>query len=99
MPKRVDDNQAGIHDRLFEWGCSVESIASVGKGCPDSLVGYMGENFIFEIKNPKRKPCERKLRDNQLEWHTNWKGHVNKIETFEEAVEIIKERLNRRKVL
>ena len=94
MPKRVDENQGEIHERLIaEMGCSVESIASVGKGCPDSLVGFQGFNFVFEIKNPKQQPCKRKLRKEQLKWHAGWKGQVDKIETFEEAAEIIKKKV------
>ena len=93
MRKRVDENQSDIDDRLIEWGCSVEALSDVGKGCPDRLVGYEGFNFLFEIKNPKQQPCKRKLRENQVKWHAGWRGQVDKIETFEEAVEIIKKKV------
>ena len=91
---RVDENQKGIHDRLIdEMDCSVESIASVGEGCPDSLVGCQGFNFVFEIKNPKQKPSKRVLRKSQVKWHGQWRGQVDKIETFEEAAAIIRKKV------
>ena len=37
---KVDDNQAAIVEALRSLGASVESLAAVGKGVPDLLVGF-----------------------------------------------------------
>lgn len=91
MPKRVDENQAEIHARLREMGCSVQPISAVGDGCPDSLIGYRGFNFVLEIKNPKMKPSKRRLNEKQKKWHEGWKGQVAKVETLNDIIEILKQ--------
>jgi len=87
---RLDDNQRKIIQRLRQCGVSVQSLTSVGKGCPDILVGYRGENWLFEIKNPEQPPNKRKLTQYEDSWHLNWCGRVDVVESFEEIAEIIK---------
>ena len=48
---KVDDNQAEIVATLRYVGCSVTSLASIGRGCPDIVVGYNGVNYLLEIKD------------------------------------------------
>lgn len=86
---KVDRNQAEIVQALEAIGCSVESLAAVGKGCPDLLVGYHRRNFLFEIKDPAGPPSKRRLRPSQVEWHGDWRGQVAKVETVKEAIEIV----------
>lgn len=58
-------------------------------GEPDALVGWRGEHELIEIKDPKKKPSERKLRDSQEEWHRRWRGRpVRAVETLEEIVRL-----------
>ena len=52
-------------------GASVASMAMVGKGFPDLLVGYNGHNILLELKtgNGKLRPAQRK-------WLAEWRGQA-----------------------
>lgn len=67
---KVDDNQKQIVDALRKIGCSVQHLHKVGQGCPDLLVGYMGKNWLLEIKRNAKSP----LTKDQVEWHGTWRG-------------------------
>lgn len=88
---KIDGNQRAIVDGLRKFGCTVQSLATIGKGCPDILVGYRCENFLFEIKDPQRGPKACQLRPDQQEWHDAWRGSVFKIETLSEALDILRD--------
>ncbi len=95
MPKRIDTNQPQIAADLRKLGFLVHITSDLGRGFGDIVVGDPRTLtvYLFEIKNPKQQPCKRKLRENQVKWHAGWRGQVDKIETFEEAVEIIKKKV------
>lgn len=86
---RTDGNQARIVKALLDVGFSVQLLSAVGDGCPDIAVGARCRNFFFEIKDPEAQKSDRALRPTQKKWHGAWKGQVAKIETVEEALEII----------
>jgi hypothetical protein len=86
---RLDDNQTEIVQQLRRCCVSVQSLASVGKGCPDILVGFRGQNWLFEIKNPKQPAGKRKLTKDEDSWHLNWRGRVYVVMTFNQIAEII----------
>lgn len=86
---RVDANQPDIVKGLRKAGASVAVTSNLGKGFPDITVGYRGANYLFEIKDPAKPPSQRKLTDNEDEWHRKWGGHVAIIETAEEALHVI----------
>ena len=44
---RVDANQAEIVAALRAAHCSVQSLASLGDGAPDLLVGHAGANVLL----------------------------------------------------
>lgn len=72
---RIDRNHAEIVRALRASGCTVESLARVGAGVPDLLVGV-----------PRVIPCPRTtvlieakdhgcaLNELQVEWHARWRG-------------------------
>lgn len=74
---------------LRDIGASVQSLASLGAGAPDVLVGFRGHNYLFEIKNPARPPSGRRLTPDEKEWHQDWSGRVDVIESFDDAMQII----------
>lgn len=76
MPKRVDANQVEIVKILRKFGCSVLILSSVGKGCPDILAGFKGQNYLIEIKDGKKPPSARKLTEHEQKFHDEWKGQV-----------------------
>lgn len=99
---RVDDNQKSIVQGLRDIGCSVESLAKLGKGAPDIAVGWDGINFLFEIANPetrhgraKRPDSNEKYKHNhsttkeQRRWYSSWRGRVDIVETLEQAKKIV----------
>ncbi len=86
---RTDRNQSQIVKELRQMGYSVLSLASIGKGCPDILVGKAFMNYVFEIKDPERSPSERRLTDDEETFHTLWRGQIAVIETTEEALKLM----------
>lgn len=86
MPKSVDANQSEIVAALRAAGATVQHLHEVGRGCPDILVGFRGQNYLFEIKNPFRP-----WRFTHLEqaWLNDWRGQVDKIEMAEQALRIM----------
>ena len=86
---KIDANQPLIVRALRDAGASVLHLHELGHGCPDILVGKDGRNVLMEIKDPCRKPSERKLTDDEQEFHGLWRGQVKVVETAEEALRLI----------
>ena len=88
---RVDMNQDTIIQALLSAGAVVQSLAPVGVGCPDLLVGYGGTNYLIEVKNPGVDPNQRRLTRPQVKFHAWWKqaGQVAIAETPKQALEVI----------
>lgn len=86
---RVDDNQREIVDALRRVGCSVWSLAGVGKGFPDLAVGFRGRNLFLEVKDGSKPPCKRKLTPDEEAFHASWRGHVAVVESVEDALKIV----------
>jgi hypothetical protein len=83
---KVDDNQKEIVKALRTLGCSVQHLHSVGAGCPDLLVGYKGFNILLELKDGNKSPSQQKLTPDQVIWHRDWRGHVNVVNSSEQAI-------------
>lgn len=86
---RVDRNQQEIVDALRRIGCSVQSLAAVGDGCPDLLVGRGGVNFLMEIKDADKKPSARVLTADQRAWHSAWRGWVFVVGRASDALGVV----------
>ncbi len=86
---RVDANQPLITAALRQVGATVQPIHTVGKGCPDLLVGYRGENFLLELKDGDKRPSARKLTSFEAEWHETWRGKVFVVCDVKEALTAI----------
>jgi Holliday junction resolvase len=71
---KIDANQEQIVTALRAAGATVQSLAGVGKGVPDLLVGYQGQTLLLEIKDGRKPPSARLLTEDQLKWHGSWKG-------------------------
>jgi Holliday junction resolvase len=81
---RVDANQQQIVSALRAAGASVQSLAAIGKGCPDILAAFRGLLYLMEIKRDKGKPNEL-----QAEWHAEWRAAVYVVRTPDEALRVI----------
>ena len=71
---KVDANQAAIVDAFRKHGASVLSLASVGNGCPDLLVGFSGKTHLIEVKDGTKPTSERRLTPDQRKWFDTWRG-------------------------
>ena len=83
---RVDENQAEIVAALRQIGASVQSLASVGCGCPDLLIGLRGRNCLLEIKNPKQDASHRRLTPDEEGFLKCWRGQYAVVMTVEQAI-------------
>lgn len=86
---KVDANQAEIVQALRQIGATVQSLAAVGNGCPDLLVGYRNRLFLLEIKDGNKPPSAQKLTPDQVEWHRVWQGHVVVVNSVDSAIAAI----------
>jgi hypothetical protein len=87
--KKVDLNQMEIVATLRKIGATVQSLASVGDGCPDLLVGFHGVNYLMEIKDGDKVPSAQKLTPDQVKWHIEWRGEVHIVRSIYDAFEIL----------
>ena len=75
---RTDGNQTAIVAALRKAGCLVESIADVGNGVPDLLVGFMDGLVpclvVMEVKMPNGR-----LTDKEKAFATRWAGLKDKL--------------------
>ena len=87
---RVDACQAEIVAALRKAGASVQSLAEVGRGCPDLLVARVDPEtgkagmFLLELKTGKAQPNELQQR-----WHISWNAPVSVVYTADDALRAI----------
>lgn len=86
----MDANQGEIVDALIKAGCTVVSLAAVGGGCPDLLVGRAGVNWLMEVKDGSLAPSRRRLTPDQVLWHGKWRGQKVVVKSVAEALAVIK---------
>ena len=80
---RVDDNHAEIVAALRAAGATVQSLAAVGGGVPDLLIGWKGSNLLMEVKRTNKWD----LTAAQAMWHFGWRGDVVVVTHAGEALE------------
>ena len=71
---KIDANQEAVVTALRAAGATVQSLAGVGKGVPDLLVGFKGQTMLMEVKDGFKPLSARLLTEDQLRWHGAWKG-------------------------
>ena len=87
---KTDANQDQIVSAFRAAGAYVQSLAAVGKGVPDLLVGYKGQTYLVEVKDGNKPPSQRKLTEDQIKWHNDWTGgSLSVIESPEQALKLI----------
>jgi len=93
---KVDANSAQIVSALEAVGATVQSLAPIGRGCPDLLVAgprkayFNGKDdvqmFLLEVKNPDGKD---EVNTAQTKWHFEWNAPVYVVRTPDEALRAI----------
>lgn len=81
---KVDSNQEQIVSALRAAGASVQSLAPIGKGCPDILVARAGRMFLMELKAGRGKANEL-----QKKWHAAWNADVHVVNGPEQALAVV----------
>ena len=84
---RLDANHIEITEALHRVGASVQSMAALGGGCPDLLVGYRNRNWILEVKTDVGG-----LTTAQESWLGTWNGQVAIVRNVDGAIRVITER-------
>lgn len=93
---KTDGNHKDIVEILRAVGCSVQSLAAVGSGCPDLLVGRLGRNWLLEIKDGSLAPSAQQLTPKQVDWHEGWRGQVTVVRSKDEALAVVGVQLERK---
>lgn len=83
---RVDGTHAQIMAALRKAGIAVRSLAQVGDGVPDLLVGVRDQTFLLELKVPGAK-----LRASQEAFIATWPGRVLVADSAEAAIRAVYE--------
>ena len=81
---KVDANQPAIVSALREVGVSVQSLATIGKGCPDIIAAKGERIWLMEIKGAKGK-----LTPDQVAWIHGWRGVVHIVRGVDDALELV----------
>lgn len=91
--RRCDTNHSAIVKALRACGCSVQSLAPLGRGCPDLLVGHAGRDLLIEVKGepgPRGGLAHRLRNEEQEAWAAKWRGsRVIVVRTIDEALEAV----------
>lgn len=88
---KLDANQNAIVAALRQYGATVQSLAAIGNGCPDILVGWRGKTAILEIKDGAKPPSKRALTPDQLDWHARWQGGtLAVVDNIESAIRVLR---------
>lgn len=86
---KVDANQAEIVKVLRACGVSVQPLHTVGGGVPDLLCGFIGLNFLIEVKDGSKVPSAQKLTPDQVVWHAAWKAPVHIVNSIDAALAVV----------
>ena len=81
---RVDANQPEIVKALRAAGASVQHLHTIGRGCPDLLVGFRGNNWLLEVKDHNGT-----LTADERTWSAIWRGQVDVVRSADDALRLI----------
>ena len=88
---RIDDNHTEIVDAFRALGCSVLSLAPMGKGVPDLLIGVACRTYLVEVKDGSKVPSARKLTPDEHRFQKSWLGQWTMVESVSDVVAFVKE--------
>lgn len=86
---KTDANHKSVVEAFRKLGCSVLSLAPLGKGAPDLAVGYAGITFLVEVKDGTKSPSKRELTPDQREFWDTWKGGVRLVNDMDAVAETV----------
>jgi hypothetical protein len=74
---------------LRKIGASVQSLAAVGQGCPDLVVGLRGSNWLIEVKDGSKVPSARQLTADQIAFRAAWHGQYAVVTSADQAIALV----------
>ncbi len=88
---RIDSNQTKIIKELRRIGCFVYSLAAVGKGIPDLLVGFRGRWVLLECKDGNKPKSKQALTPDQKQFlkQLDHRAPVGIVTCVEDAIETV----------
>ena len=86
---RLDANHNEIVSALRTAGASVQSLASIGGGCLDLLVGVRGVTTVMEIKDGNKPPSKKRLTTDEQRWYDAWNGSKFIVYSVDQALQIL----------
>jgi Holliday junction resolvase len=96
--KRVDANQTELVALYRKLGCSVVSLAAVGAGVPDLLIGCNGITDLAEVKDGDKPPSAQKLTPDQVRWHEKWAGSLRVVNSPDDVIEHVAQLRGQRRI-
>jgi len=87
---KVDANHRTIVAAFRALGCTVQSLAAVGKGVPDLLVAFAGLNHLVEVKDGRKVKSARKQTPAQVVWASTWRAPRHLVESVEDVRRLVK---------
>ena len=87
---KVDGNHNVIVQAFRALGCSVQSLAAVGKGVPDLLVAFAGLNHLVEIKDGSKRKSQRQFTKSQVVWASTWRAPRHLVESVDDVQRLVK---------
>ena len=88
---KIDANQVEIVKALRMAGATVQSLASVGKGVPDLLIGFANKTALIEVKDGAKVKSKQQLTPDQIDWHANWRGGtLATVDSIDAALRVLK---------
>lgn len=83
---KIDLNQKSIVESLRKIpGVSVLSLASIGNGAPDLVIGSRSANYLIELKSNDKSPLTKR----EAIFHGTWKGQVCICRSLEDVLKTI----------
>lgn len=81
----TDVNQRAIVNALRKCGAAVQLLHTVGRGCPDLLVAFEGQNHLIEVKVNKAT-----LSASQKVWAASWPAPIWVVHNPGEVLEFLR---------
>ena len=86
---KVDGNHRTIVAAFKALGCTVQSLAAVGKGVPDLLVAFAGLNHLVEVKDGRKVKSARKQTPAQAGWASTWRAPRHLVESVDDVQRLV----------
>lgn len=86
---KVDRGHFEIGVAVQDAGYSFLSLAALGRGKPDALIGAdLSRTFLIEIKSPDAKGARKTLNAAQSEFFSTWHGEKHVVTSIPQVLDL-----------